>query len=926
MKIYPRILVNILPLIVIGFLTVGGLAYSLSAGAMTHLAEQWLDTKLEDGLRVASEDLEILRKYGLDNISPNVAKAKAHTGDALKMISIGTSGYLWVVDAQGTIVVHPDPKRIGNSIANQGWYQEMNGRLRGQTYHYGNNERQLAVYKYFSPWRWYILASAPESELYGKAHQMRTYLLGGGLAVLIVMALMLMVLARRLTAPLNALANEAERVGQGDNRGVMANLGRKDEIGTLSLAFNRMTRQLNRRIEQEQLVSEISRRFIHLAEEKVDATIQKALEQIGSYTGADRCYVGELSLASYIVGNTHEWCGPGVAPQNRYIKGLPLIEIPWFTKHMASCEPILVQQVADLPQEAAAEQALWESRRICSVVRVPMTYGGELRGFVGLDAIHQTRPWSQQDVQLLSRIGELFCNTLERRWYQQSLAAEKERLSVTLQSIADGVITTDEKGRVDLMNRVGEQLTGWTSQDAIGQSIDTLIDIIDEKTREPFSNPITTIIKTGETSIVPTQSILLAKDGTERIIAASAAPIFEKEDKIVGAVLVFRDITEKQRMEQEMLKVEKLESIGVLAGGIAHDFNNILTAVIGNLSLAKRFAEKGSKVHTKMGEIEKASFRARDLTQQLLTFSKGGEPIKTTVVFNRLFYDSAMFALGGSRVKLAYTPPNNLWAVEADEGQLSQVVNNLVINAVQAMPEGGVIEAKMENIDLPIKPALPLAAGSYVKLTLKDQGTGISQANIGRIFDPFFTTKKEGSGLGLATVYSIVEKHGGYITVDSLYGHGTTFQLYLPASDLVAEAVAPEPVPMSTPTGKILLMDDEKIIREVAGEILTGVGHSVAFAKDGQEMLDLYAQAQNNGDGFDVVVMDLTIPGGMGGQEAIKHLLTLDPAAKAIVSSGYSTDPVMSNFSRYGFLAAVTKPYLIEDFCIAIRNVLSNRL
>lgn len=924
MKIYPRILLNILPLIVVGFLTVGGLAYSLSASAMTHLAEQWLDTELGDALRIASEDIEILRKYGLDRIDANVAKAQAHTGASLENITIGQSGYLWVVDAEGTIVIHPDPERIGQSIAGQDWYQEMNGRLKGKCYHYGKNERQrqLAVYTYFSPWSWYVLASAPESELYGKAHQMRTYLLGGGLAAMIAMAMVLMVLARRLTAPLDALANEAERIGQGDSQGAVANLGRKDEIGTLSMAFNRMTLQLNRRIEQEQLVSEISRRFIHLSDEKVNATIQLALQQIGNYTGADRCYVGELSLISSLVGNTHEWCGPGVASQTTSIKGLSLKGIPWFTQHMASESHILVPKVANLPPEACAEKELWQSRGIQSLLRVPMTYGGELRGFVGLDAIHQIRPWSQQDVQLLMRVGEMFCNALERRWYQQSLAAEKERLSVTLQSIGDGVITADQKGQVVLINRVGELLTGWLRDAAVGQAIDNIFTIIDEHTQAPFSNPINSIIKTGKTSMVPAQSILVSKDGTERLIAASVAPIYERVGKIVGVVLVFRDVTEKRRMEQEMLKVEKLESIGVLAGGIAHDFNNILTAVIGNISLAKRYAERGSKVHDKMDEIEKASFRARDLTQRLLTFAKGGAPIKKTVVFSRLFYDSAMFALGGSNVGLAYSPPDNLWAVEADEGQLSQVINNLILNAVQAMPEGGVIHAEILNVELSVKSGLPLPAGSYVKLTVKDQGVGISQENMRRIFDPFFTTKKEGSGLGLATAYSIIEKHGGYITVDSRHGHGTTFALYLPASDQAAGEEVPEPVKILEGIGRVLLMDDEAIIREVAGELLTGIGYSVVFARDGQEMLERYTQAQNNGDAFDVVVMDLTIPGGMGGKEAIKRLLEIDPAAKAIVSSGYSTDPVMSNYTQFGFLAAVTKPYLTEDICNAIQNVL----
>ncbi len=924
MKIYPRILLNILPLIVTGILLVSGLAYSLSAGAMAHLAEQWLDTKLLDAIRVASEDVEILRKFGLGRIEANVAKAQAHTGKAMQMVNIGSSGYLWGIDAEGIIVVHPDSNRIGKSVADQMWYQKINGRLEGQCYHYENNQVLLAVYKYFSPWSWYILASAPESELYGQASQMRTYLLGGGLVVLIAAALVLMALARRLTAPLDALAKAAELIGRGDhNLSRVTGLSRTDEIGTLSMAFNRMTLQLNRRIVQEQLVSEISRRFIRLSDHKVDAVIQASLKQIGEYTGADRCYVGEISMEHYLVGHTHEWCGPGADSQSSRMEGLSLKNIPWFARKMIEGGYVLAPEVADLPLEAKAESVLWQNRGIQSVVRVPMMYGGELRGFVGLDAIHEARPWTHQDVQLLERVGELVCNTLERLWYQKTLAAEKERLSVTLHSIGDGVITADIEGRVVLINRVGQQLTGWLQDDAVGQPADGVFTILEEQTHSLIPDPILRIIQSGVTTVFPGQSILLDKKGVERLIAASVAPIFEKEKKIVGVVLVFRDITEKHRLEQEVLKVEKLESIGVLAGGIAHDFNNILTVIIGNIALAKDHIAEGSIVHTKMDEIENAAFRARGLTQQLLTFSKGGEPIKKPIVLSRLFHEFATFALGGANVKLAYTPPDNLWAVEVDEGQFSQVINNLILNAVQAMPEGGVIQAEMANIVLAKESSLPLADGPYVKLTIKDQGLGISKVNLSRIFDPFFTTKQEGSGLGLASAYSIIEKHGGYITADSTEGNGTTFSLYLPAADKMTYEVSAAPTTVAAGKAKVLLMDDEPLIRSISGEMLTRAGYIVDFAKDGQEMLDIYTRARSNGDGFDLVVMDLTIPGGMGGKEAIKLLLECDPSARAIVSSGYSTDPVMSNYEQYGFLAAVNKPYKMDDLYSAINQVLT---
>ena len=921
MKIYPRLLFNTLPLIFVGLILVGSITYYLSHNAMSNLAEKWLATKLADATGIASENLMVLSKYGLDGIEANIVKAQSHAGKAINMIPVGGKGYLWVVNSKGVVVVHTDPTRIGKNVNGAAWFEQMISRFSGKTFHRGEHETMLAVYKYFAPWDWYIMASAPPSELYGEAHRMRIYVLIAGLAALILMAVISMILARRLTAPLDMLAKEAERIGSGDHR-VVATLDRKDEIGTLSAAFNSMTRQLSRRISQEQLISDISGQFIYLsAAEKIDQAIIEALEKIGKYTAADRSYMGEFSMEDHRVANTHEWCREGVEPQTDNIIGLSLKRMPWLIQRLEEEGFILMNRIDELPAEAASEKKIWKSRGLQSVVRVPMTYGGQLRGFVGIESGRE-QAWSQQEIALLKQAAELFYNTLERQWYQEKLAAEKEQLSVTLQSIGDGVITTDVDGNVLLINLVAEKLTGWSNQDAAGHPIEDVFTILNEKSHRKFPNPITRAIATGNPTEVVSSSLLRSKDGQERLISSSVAPISNRSGKVIGDVLVFRDITDKRRMEEEMLKVEKLESIGVLAGGIAHDFNNILTAIVGNIAMTKQYASKDSRTLEKLTEIEKASFRAKNLTQQLLTFSKGGTPIKKVIALDELFYDAAMFALGGSKVGMEFKAPDGLWHAEADEGQISQVVNNLVLNAVQAMPAGGVIRAGMENETLSSLSPLPLPAGRYVKIDLQDYGSGIPKENLGRIFDPFFTTKKSGSGLGLATSYSIIEKHGGYITVDSRPGSGTLFTLYFPASD---EEITNIPAPAQkiiTTTGRILVMDDEEIIRAVVGDILTASGYGVAFAKDGAEMLDLYMQSKNNGSTFDAVIMDLTIPGGMGGKEAIGRLLEADPQAKAIVSSGYSTDPVMANFSDYGFSAAVSKPFQIEELYQTLNDVI----
>jgi PAS domain S-box-containing protein len=925
-KIYSRILLNTLPLITVGFLFIGTLTYYLSQNAMSNLAEKWLFTKLTDAMRLAAEDLSVLQKYGLDNIRANVIKAQQHAGKTIQSIALN-GGYIWVVTGQGIVVVHPDAGQVGTRVSEEKWFQEISGHRQGKSRLHGRKEKLLTVYSYFEPWRWYILASAPRSELYGDADKMRTYVMVIAFAAVALSAIALMILARRISAPLYHLAGEAQRIGRGDHREVpWLDRGGKmepgDEIGILSSSFHSMTRQLGRRITRERIISDISRQFVQLSSANVDAAILDALGKIGKYTGADRSYVGEFSIKDRRVGQTHEWCRHGAAPQIDNMVGLCLDDLPWLIGQLEEPGYILVSDVETLPEEARLERQLWRQRGVRSIARVPMIYCGKLRGFFGLDALTYQRDWSREDIDFLQRLAEIFCYTLERQWYQETLAEEKERLEVTLQSIGDGVITTDVEGRVTLINRVGESLTGWQRDAAAGLHIDQVFSVLDSETRERLANPIQDILSAGAHPSAVTTMILVSQDGAERLIASSVSPICKHDGGIIGGVLVFRDITEKRRMQEELLRVEKLESIGVLAGGIAHDFNNILTAIIGNVALTKSDMQPGTLVYAKMGEIEKAAFRARSLTQQLLTFSKGGEPVKRPLFLDRLFHEAAMFALGGSNVGLEFDSPPDLWPVEADEGQIGQVVNNLVINAIQAMPDGGVIYAKLKNVILTAASPLPLVEGRYIMMTVKDFGTGISKENLKRIFDPFFTTKKSGSGLGLATAHSILEKHNGHLTVDSQLGRWTIFTAYLPASDQVVFHSSETADGIVRGAGKILIMDDDETILDVIGALLMNVGYAVTHARDGREMLEFYEKAMSSGGAFDVVILDLTIPGGMGGREAVGRLLQLDPLAKAIVSSGYSNDPVMAEFQSFGFRGAVCKPFRFEDLCRVIDCVL----
>jgi len=326
---------------------------------------------------------------------------------------------------------------------------------------------------------------------------------------------------------------------------------------------------------------------------------------------------------------------------------------------------------------------------------------------------------------------------------------------------------------------------------------------------------------------------------------------------------------------------------------------------------------------TRLVETEKAIGRARDLTHQLLTFAKGGPLDKKTVKIGRLIEESAQFVLHGSKVKCISALPDDLWAVEVDEGQISQVINNLVINASHAMNEGGVCTIRAENVELDEACGLHVVPGKYVKIAIEDRGHGIPRETIDKIFDPFFTTKKQGSGLGLSSAYTIIKNHGGQITVESELGEGTVFYIYLPASDKVTREMEIKKDADIEGKGKILVMDDEVVVREAVTSLLQYLGYEVDTAKEGQEAIEMFELSRKIGRPYDVVIMDLTVPGGMGGKDAVVKIRELDPSAKVIVSSGYYTDPVLANFKAYGFDGVVPKPYQVEELGTVVKEVLT---
>jgi PAS domain S-box-containing protein len=489
----------------------------------------------------------------------------------------------------------------------------------------------------------------------------------------------------------------------------------------------------------------------------------------------------------------------------------------------------------------------------------------------------------------------------------------------TLESTADGIIVTDLAGNILLTNKRFAEIWHYPQEIIHQGHARALLRYAwkDMEGPEDFLQRARKIRQSEELE----SSVTRFKDG--RILERFSTPLIVNGE-VAGRMASYRDVTDIHRMEEELYRTQKLDSLGILAGGIAHDFNNILTGILGNITLARMEAKASSSMFSILEEAEKAAIRAKDLTQQLLTFARGGAPIRKTASIPEILHDTVQFALRGSKSRCEFLIPDDLWYAEIDRGQISQVINNMVINSDEAMPQGGNITIKALNVVLKEDEVASLIPGRYIKIAISDTGLGMPEEHISRVFDPYFTTKQKGSGLGLATSYSIIKNHGGTITVNSRLGAGSTFNIFIPASEEQVEKQVTSQKAQLTRKGRILIMDDEAMVLEVATRMLRHIGFSdIQTAADGNEAVDAYHKAMQAGNPFTIVIMDLTVPGGMGGEEAVKSLLEIDPGVKVIVSSGYSSGPVLSNYKNYGFSAVVGKPYTVDELTHALDEALN---
>ena len=529
----------------------------------------------------------------------------------------------------------------------------------------------------------------------------------------------------------------------------------------------------------------------------------------------------------------------------------------------------------------------------------------ELIGFRGVDRDITVRKKTEREMHKI----------------QDRLLAAANEWRATFDAISDMVFMLDTDYTIKRCNKAFARAVGLEPAAIVGKKCYELLHGLDR----PFAAcACHTTIKEARAATVEVDDPNI---GIPLLITTS--PILDKEGTVTGVVHLAKDISERKKMMDELVKTSKLDSIGTLAGGIAHDFNNLLTGIIGNVSLAKMDAEPDSELYEMLDDAEQASLKAQNLTQQLLTFSRGGRPVRKVVGVDSFLESAVKLGMRETGVGYDVQIGSGSWPVEADIGQMGQAIRNLVLNAAQAHPSDNMVRVRADNVVFKEKEDPDLAAGHYVKITIADKGSGIPEENKHLIFDPFFSTRAGASGLGLSTAYSIVKGHNGKITAESAPGEGTVMSIFLPAAAAAGSKSGDQTAgtEQSHPSQayRILVMDDEKIVRKLVGRILKMAGHEVVFAVDGDQAIDCYIDAGAEGKYFDAVIMDLTIPGGMGGKEAIEKLRQIDPGITAIASSGYSNDPVMSDYKTYGFSGVVTKPYKASTLTEALEELIENR-
>ena len=828
----------------------------------------------------------------------------------------GDIAYAMVVDLNGRILFHNNPQKRGEML-NYKNIQKILQDKKGELHQYDGNGENF--YNFIIPVHGLdnapiaaVIIGFPASLITHKTAQMVTYSVGVAIIFLTVGGLSLITLLRLwVTNPLGQLLQAIMDIrSSGTDSAQLLIIKSKDEFGDLGRAFNEMVLQLKESQAQvqnytQELELKVQESTSHLKEanEKLRQDIQvrlQAEEALRQTTQKLQTVINASPLAIYVLdrkGRLQMW-----NPAAERIFG--------WRKEEAMGQRLPIVPEDKLEEFQVGFQRALEGKLLAGIELTRRKKDGSL-----IEISLYTAPLYDDQGQVAG-VMSLAADVTERHRAEEEIRKAHDALENVFASSVDAIGTVDRHGNIIQWNKAAEEMFGYPFKEFRGKrSFDLYADPAE------LGVMITQLRRRGY--LRNYEISMRKKDGGVFPCSLSIRMLRDLDNRAAGSIAVARDLSEIKLAEAERQRFSKMEAIGTLAGGIAHDFNNILTAIIGNISLAMLDLQMKGRARERLAEAERACQQAQNLSRQLLTFSKGGAPIKKIVSVKELAAESASFACRGSRVNYQTSLPDDLWAVEVDPGQISQVFHNLVINAIQAMPSGGIVRILGENLVVEAGSELGIDAGRYVKISIQDEGIGISADHLSKIFDPYFTTKQMGSGLGLATSYSIIKNHRGHISVESKIEKGTTFNVYLPASDQKVTQQLKEDGELISGKGKILVMDDEQMVREVLGKMLLTMGYEVESAQEGTKAIELYTRAQDTGDPFVTVILDLTVPGGMGGKEVMARLLKIDPQVKAIVSSGYSDDPVMANFQRYGFTDVIAKPYRISELDKVLKKTLT---
>jgi two-component system cell cycle sensor histidine kinase/response regulator CckA len=696
--------------------------------------------------------------------------------------------------------------------------------------------------------------------------------------------------------------------------------------GTEITERKRAQEALQYRLEIEGLITTLSTSFIKLATDEIDHGINHGLQRIAEFAGADRSYVFAFYDNFTKMDNTHEWCAEGIEPQIQNSQGFLVKDFPWCEEIIKRFEPIHIPRVADPPSEAI-EKKVFQSQQIQSLIVVPMVYGKTLSGFIGFDSVRAEKVWSDDIIALLRIVGEIFANALERKRAEEALRQSEERHRALFEGSAEGILVADiETKEFKYANPAIFKMLGYTEEELKHMS---LYDLHPKQALEHVLSEFEAQAR-GSKTLAPNIPCI-RKDGATIYADINTTKVFiDGRECNVG---FFTDITERKHTEKEKKKLQaqvhhaqRLECIGILAGGIAHDFNNLLMGIQGNVSLMLMGMDSTNPYYRRLRNIEKQVQSGARLASQLLGYARKGRYEVKPVDLNQLAEaTSATFGRTRKDIRIRREFAEDLSAIEADRGQMEQVLLNLFVNAGDAMPGGGDLILKTMNTthnDMKRKLYDP-KPGNYVLLTVTDTGIGMDKKTMERIFDPFFTTKEmgRGTGLGLASAYGIIEGHGGYIDVESKKGQGTTFNIYLPASEKDVQKADKTVEETIEGIGKVLLVDDEPVILDVGRDLLEAIGYHVLTAQDGKEAIEVYKKNRGN---IDFVLLDMVMP-GMGGGEAYARMKEINPDIKVLLSSGFSIDGQATEILDLGCDGFIQKPFNINELSAKIREILKKK-